>query len=122
MEGEEEEEEIMEPVAGRLEIRVLDRAEGSAVVETVNNNVPSVRTVQQSVTLPTTVAQQSRLTNGSGNGSPVSPGIGQEDPSVYFDAAEENIGVSNGEVTSLGHLVNNTIGTLCSEDQHEKVL
>jgi hypothetical protein len=45
-EGEEEEEEeedegnAMEPVAGRLEIRVLDRAEGSAVVETVNNNLP----------------------------------------------------------------------------------
>jgi hypothetical protein len=46
-EGEEDEEEeeedegnAMEPVAGRLEIRVLDRAEGSAVVETVNNNVP----------------------------------------------------------------------------------
>lgn len=44
-EDEEEEEEedegnAMEPVAGRLEIRVLDRAEGSAVVETVNNNLP----------------------------------------------------------------------------------
>jgi hypothetical protein len=46
-EGEEEVEEededegnAMEPVAGRLEIRVLDRAEGSAVVETVNNNLP----------------------------------------------------------------------------------
>jgi hypothetical protein len=44
-EGEEEEEEEdegngMEPVAGRLEIRVLDRAEGSAVVKTVNNNLP----------------------------------------------------------------------------------
>jgi len=43
-EEEEEEEEdegnAMEPVAGRLEIRVLDRAEGSAVVETVNNNLP----------------------------------------------------------------------------------
>ena len=41
-EDEEEEDEgnAMEPVAGRLEIRVLDRAEGSAVVETVNNNVP----------------------------------------------------------------------------------
>jgi hypothetical protein len=43
-EEEEEEEEYegnaMEPVAGRLEIRVLDRAEGSAVVETVNNNLP----------------------------------------------------------------------------------
>ena len=41
-EDEEEEDEgnAMEPVAGRLEIRVLDRAEGSAVVETVNNNLP----------------------------------------------------------------------------------
>jgi hypothetical protein len=46
-EEENEEEEVeddegnaMEPVAGRLEIRVLDRAEGSAVVETVNNNLP----------------------------------------------------------------------------------
>jgi len=44
-EGEDEDEEedegsAMEPVAGRLEIRVLDRAEGSAVVETVNNNLP----------------------------------------------------------------------------------
>nr|CAD7414199.1 unnamed protein product [Timema cristinae] len=38
-EEEEEDGEIMEPVAGRLEIRVLDRAEGSAVVETVNNNL-----------------------------------------------------------------------------------
>lgn len=39
-EEEEEEGNAMEPVAGRLEIRVLDRAEGSAVVETVNNNLP----------------------------------------------------------------------------------
>nr|CAD7593292.1 unnamed protein product [Timema genevievae] len=38
-EEEEEDGEIMEPVAGRLEIRVLDRAEGSAVVKTVNNNL-----------------------------------------------------------------------------------
>jgi len=37
---EEDEGNAMEPVAGRLEIRVLDRAEGSAVVETVNNNLP----------------------------------------------------------------------------------
>ncbi|CAG2053271.1 unnamed protein product [Timema podura] len=34
-EEEEEDGEIMEPVAGRLEIRVLDRAEGSAVVKTL---------------------------------------------------------------------------------------
>jgi hypothetical protein len=44
VEEEEEEEEDegngMEPVAGRLEIRVLDRAEGSAMVKTVNNNLP----------------------------------------------------------------------------------
>ena len=39
-EEEEDEGNAMEPVAGRLEIRVLDRAEGSAVVETVNNNLP----------------------------------------------------------------------------------
>ena len=35
----EEEENVMEPVAGRLEIRVVDKGEGSAVVETLNNNL-----------------------------------------------------------------------------------
>nr|CAD7262256.1 unnamed protein product [Timema shepardi] len=70
-EEEEEDGEIMEPVAGRLEIRVLDRAEGSAVVETLD-------TIKAS------------RPSGNGGSSPISPGIGQEDPSVYFDATEEN--------------------------------
>ncbi|KAL0281246.1 UNVERIFIED_CONTAM: hypothetical protein PYX00_002293 [Menopon gallinae] len=79
--AEEEDEELnhIEPVAGRLEIRVLDKAEGAAVVETLNNNL---------VMKPIRPAPQ-RSKSLSGN-SPSSPGIIQEDPSVYFDATEEN--------------------------------
>lgn len=33
---------MMQPVAGRLEIRVVDKGEGSAVVETLNNNLNSL--------------------------------------------------------------------------------
>ncbi|KAK7794232.1 hypothetical protein R5R35_012552 [Gryllus longicercus] len=154
---EEEDEEVgnMEPVAGRLEIRVLDRAEGSAVVETHNNNmtvpvVASVSSVRNTLPSNTVLKCSSDIrlldgkkessssqpqvseveeeekgvlennaleamskvskkeemnsltkleafknsvvscapTNGNDGNSPVSPGIGQEDPSVYFDATD----------------------------------
>nr|CAD7443427.1 unnamed protein product [Timema bartmani] len=97
-EEEEEDGEIMEPVAGRLEIRVLDRAEGSAVVKTVNNNLrprskPSncaVGRLEESNFLSKLDTIKASRPNGNGGSSPISPGIGQEDPSVYFDATEEN--------------------------------
>ncbi|XP_049943145.1 tau-tubulin kinase homolog Asator isoform X4 [Schistocerca serialis cubense] len=90
---EEEEEGEMEAVAGRLEIRVVDKAGGSAVVETANSRA---NTHLQPLT-----RKPSPTTNGSaavgGDGSPASPGVGQEDPSVYFDAADENVQAANGE-------------------------
>nr|CAD7199544.1 unnamed protein product [Timema douglasi] len=97
-EEEEEDGEIMEPVAGRLEIRVLDRAEGSAVVETVNNNFrprskPSncaVGRLEENNFLSKLDTIKASRPSGNGGSSPISPGIGQEDPSVYFDATEEN--------------------------------
>nr|CAD7397299.1 unnamed protein product [Timema poppensis] len=97
-EEEEEDGEIMEPVAGRLEIRVLDRAEGSAVVETVNNNLrprskPSncaVGRLEENNFLSKLDTIKASRPSGNGGSSPISPGIGQEDPSVYFDATEEN--------------------------------
>ncbi|XP_049839239.1 tau-tubulin kinase homolog Asator-like isoform X4 [Schistocerca gregaria] len=92
-EDEEEEEGEMEAVAGRLEIRVVDKAGGSAVVETANSRA---NTHLQPLT-----RKPSPTTNGSaavgGDGSPASPGVGQEDPSVYFDAADENVQAANGE-------------------------
>ncbi|PNF21858.1 Tau-tubulin kinase-like protein Asator [Cryptotermes secundus] len=119
-EEEEEEEEddegnAMEPVAGRLEIRVLDRAEGSAVVETVNNNLPP--TSQAPAKKPEVNEareHQPKGTNNEGN-SPVSPsGVGQDDPSVYFDANEENVGTSDNT-----QQLNNNIS---DGSQHDKEL
>lgn len=170
-----EEEEVgnMEPVAGRLEIRVLDRAEGSAVVETHNNNltVPVVATVSsvQNSDASNTVTKtssgnrgkreqnypQSQVSeveeeekgvlennaleakgkvtkkeemnslakleslksavvscaaaNGNDGSSPVSPGIGQEDPSVYFDATDHAATATAMAVTT--HIAAASIGS-----------
>ncbi|XP_066991308.1 tau-tubulin kinase homolog Asator isoform X3 [Anabrus simplex] len=196
IEGDEDDEEdgVLEPVAGRLEIRVLDRAEGSAVVETCNNNLTlprasaAVRNIVDSnlilkcssdsrlnevrreqgsiqsrvcdtddekgirekhaveeknkVLKKEEVKVESKLealkigavhmnSNGTGGNSPVSPGIGQEDQSVYFDATEEHVvaaaaaaaagdATANGplQATSNGHL-NNSTGGLGEEAQEK---
>ncbi|XP_063219538.1 tau-tubulin kinase homolog Asator [Bacillus rossius redtenbacheri] len=101
-EDNEDEEEVedamlMEPVAGRLEIRVLDRNVGSAVVETVNNNIkphnkhPDVAVNMEECNGLTKldIVKACQATANGGN-SPVSPGVGQEESSIYFDATEEN--------------------------------
>ncbi|KAJ9582731.1 hypothetical protein L9F63_022927, partial [Diploptera punctata] len=120
-EEEEEEEEdegnAMEPVAGRLEIRVLDRAEGSAVVETVNNNMPvPIRRPEpcEGEEHHNINDRSLKRANNEGN-SPISPGgVGQDDPSVYFDANEENLTAADN-VQQLNN--NTTDGT-----QQEKVV
>lgn len=53
-------------------------------------------------------------TNNEGN-SPVSPGgVGQDDPSVYFDANEENVATADN-----AQQLNNNIS---DGSQHDKVL
>ncbi|XP_021929053.1 tau-tubulin kinase homolog Asator isoform X1 [Zootermopsis nevadensis] len=172
VEEEEEEDEgnVMEPVAGRLEIRVLDRAEGSAVVETVNNLPPTSQVPVKRPELngaeehhlkvnvedcipsrkPVLVENRSEkkvteivsdrsskreekiglskvetfkvgaITNGNtgtnnDRNSPISPsGVGQDDPSVYFDANEENVASAD----NAQQLNNNT----SDGSQHDKEL
>lgn len=100
-EEEEEEEGEMEAVAGRLEIRVVDRAGGSAVVETANSRAGTGAGAGSGTRLQPLARKLSPTSNGSpgggGDASPASPGVGQEDPSVYFDAADENVQAANGE-------------------------
>ncbi|KAK6633702.1 hypothetical protein RUM44_004309 [Polyplax serrata] len=79
-EDEVEEENVMQPVAGRLEIRVVDKCEGSAVVETLNNNLSSCGANKP-------IPFRSKVI---GKSAPNSPIVVQEDPSVYFDATEGN--------------------------------
>ncbi|XP_046741888.1 uncharacterized protein LOC124408761 isoform X3 [Diprion similis] len=65
-------------VAGRLEIRVVDATGGATIVQTRADKEPL----------------QKKLTNGTA-GSPASPNPGPEDPSIYFDAAENHAAVNN---------------------------
>ncbi|KAK0167601.1 hypothetical protein PV327_004976 [Microctonus hyperodae] len=65
-------------VAGRLEIRVVDSTGGATVVQTTADKEPL----------------QKKLTNGTA-GSPASPNLGLDEPSIYYDATESRVNASN---------------------------
>ncbi|XP_034952595.1 tau-tubulin kinase homolog Asator isoform X2 [Chelonus insularis] len=71
-------------VAGRLEIRVVDSTGGTTVVQTSADKELITK----------------KLTNGT-TGSPASPNPGPEEPSIYYDATESRLNMSNKSTVAL---------------------
>ncbi|XP_071450606.1 tau-tubulin kinase homolog Asator isoform X2 [Hetaerina americana] len=93
-EGDEEEEEEAGAVEGRLEIRVLDRAEGSAVVESCAGGARSSESAPP--------RQPRGILKASTSPAPPTPKTpAHEDPSIYFDAVARLASSRNGADSSL---------------------
>ncbi|XP_011495946.1 PREDICTED: uncharacterized protein LOC105360678 [Ceratosolen solmsi marchali] len=71
-------EEEEQAIAGRLEIRVVDGTGGATIVQTSADKEPI----------------QKKIMNGK-TSSPVSPNLGPEEQSIYYDATENRVPVKN---------------------------
>ncbi|XP_034248113.1 uncharacterized protein LOC117649433 isoform X1 [Thrips palmi] len=140
-EDDDEVEKRLEPVAGRLEIRVVDRGASdrpsSASDQLVNGGIatgpipsrassaspnlglrPASAPTQHAANPHVTRSQPPlpegvRVVRGLANGgsSPVSPGAGLDDPSVYFDAPEDQVCGDAKPRPLSAHVVNNVRGS-----------
>ncbi|KAG8231953.1 hypothetical protein J437_LFUL008873 [Ladona fulva] len=91
--GDGEAEEVEEAVEGRLEIRVLDRVEGSAVVESCAGGARSESAPRQ----PRGILKAPASTSPA---PPTPKTPAHEDPSVYFDAVARLASSRNGADSS----------------------